>query len=274
MDYQAEYDNRRRVPAYEAISRRWAERSQAYRETATVEFGLPYGLGQRHRFDLYRCGLVNAPLVIYLHGGYWQWGDRALYGFLAESLNAAEIDVAIPSYPLCPAVTVLEIIRDIRECLIAIRRSTAVRPLVVGHSAGGQLAASMLASDWSRVPGAPDDFVLSAVAVSGVFDLEPLIETAINDALNLDSTTARMASPRNWPAPAGRRLLAAVGAEESSEFRRQARDIVDLWGGAGARTEYLEVEAANHFTMVDELARAGSRLNLRVIDLARDPQSG
>jgi arylformamidase len=270
VDYQAEYDNRRRVPEYEAISRRWAERSRAYRETATVELGLPYGRGERHRFDLYRCGVVNAPLVVYLHGGYWQWGDRALYGFLAESLNAAEIDVAIPSYPLCPAATVLEIIRDIRGCLVAIWRFTAVRPLVVGHSAGGQLAASMLASDWSRILGAPDDFVLSAVAVSGVFDLEPLIETTINDALNLDSRTARMASPRNWPVPVGRRLLAVVGAEESSEFRWQARDIVDVWGGAGVRTDFLEVEAANHFTVVDELARIGSQLNLRVIDLACD----
>jgi arylformamidase len=107
--------------------------------------------------------------------------------------------------------------------------------------------------------------------VSGVFDLEPLIETTINDAIGLDGRTVRNASPRRWPAPLDRRLLAVVGAEESFEFRRQACDIVDTWGAGGADTELLEVAAVNHFTVVDELARSGSELNRRMIELARNP---
>jgi acetyl esterase/lipase len=103
--------------------------------------------------------VADAPLVVYLHGGYWQWGGRALYGFLAESVNAAGIDVAIPSYPLCPAVTVFEIMRDLRDCMKAIWRRTGVRPLAVGHSAGGHLASAMLATDWTVVPGVPHDLV-------------------------------------------------------------------------------------------------------------------
>jgi arylformamidase len=154
----------------------------------------------------------------------------------------------------------------------AIWRAEAKRPLVVGHSAGGHLASAMLATDWAAIGDVPDDLVTAAVAVSGIFDLEPLIETTMNDALGLDRESARSTSPRNWPAPVGRRLVAAVGGAESSEFRRQSREIAEAWRAGGTRAEYLEVEAANHFTVVDELARSGSPLNRRVIVLAQEQQ--
>ena len=113
--------------------------------------------------------------------------------FLAPALNAAGLDVAVPSYSLCPAVSVMDIVGEIRLCLAAIWKKTGKHPLVVGHSAGGHLTAAMLASDWSKVAGVPADLVRAGVAISGVFDVAPLIPTSLNEALRLDAEAARTA---------------------------------------------------------------------------------
>ena len=270
MDYEAEYNNRRRVPEHVEINARWQAASAAYRSTARADLDQPYGPGERHRYDLYFAGDPKAPLVVYVHGGYWQRGDRKEYAFLARALNAAGLDVAVPSYSLCPAVSVMDIVGEIRLCLAVLWRKTGKHPLVVGHSAGGHLTAAMVASDWSKVVGVPPDLVRAGVAISGVFDLPPLIPTSLNEALRLDAQTARAASPLFWPPPPkGRTLVAAVGGAESAEFLRQSRDIVAAWRRAGLACEYLEVPGANHFTVVDELTRPGSALSGKVAALAR-----
>jgi arylformamidase len=108
--------------------------------------------------------------------------------------------------------------------------------------------------------------VAGGIAISGIFDLQPLVPTSINGALGLDLETAREASPKFWPPPPpGRALTAVVGAEESSEFLRQSREIVERWGAAGVETEYLEVPGTNHFTVVDELTRPRSSLFKRLV---------
>ena len=262
LDYEAEYNNSARVPEFPQIAARWEAASAAYREVARAELDRRYGPGERHLYDLYDAGAADAPLLVYVHGGYWQSGDRSLYGFVAEAFNGAGLDVAIPSYSLCPDVSVLDIVDDLRLFLGELWKKTGARALVIGHSAGGHLTAALLATD---------DLVRAGVAISGVFDLEPLVETSINGALGLDAAAARAASPRFWPPPAkGRTLVAAVGAEESSEFRRQSRELADEWAAAGVQAEYAEIEAANHFTVVDELARPGSALHERVLTLATE----
>jgi arylformamidase len=269
-DYEVEYDNRRRVPEVGAIFDRWKAASDVYRETANAELDRSYGPGDRHRYDLFFAHSAGAPLVVYVHGGYWQWGDRPLYSFLAEGLNANGLTVAVPSYSLCPTVSVLDIVGELRTFLAALWNQTSAHPLVVGHSAGGHLTAAMVATDWSAIPDVPDDLVRAGIAISGIFDLQPLVSTSINNALGLDLETARDASPRFWPAPPKRRaLIAAVGAAESSEFLRQSREIVELWGGAGLETEYLEVPRTNHFTILDELTQPQSDFFRAVFAMAQ-----
>jgi arylformamidase len=271
LDYEAEYNNSARVPEFPEIAARWKAVSAAYREVARADLDQPYGPGERHRFDLFYAGVADASLLVYVHGGYWQSGDRSLYGFVAQAFNDAGLDVAIPSYTLCPEASVLDIVDDLRFCLAQLWRTTRIRPLVIGHSAGGHLTAAMLATRWETVAGVPGDLVRGGVAISGVFDLEPLVRTSINGALGLDTSAARTASPRFWPSPAkGRALVAAVGAEESPEFRRQSRELADHWGAAGVRTEYAEIEGANHFSVVEELARPGSALNERVLTFTEE----
>jgi len=273
-DYEVEYNNRRRVADAGAIAERWKVASAGYRETAHAELDLPYGPAERHRYDLFFADR-DAPVVAYVHGGYWQSGDRALYSFLAEGLNANGLTVAVPSYSLCPSVSVLGIVGELRSFLAALWKQTHAHPLVVGHSAGGHLTAAMLATDWRDLPRVPDDLVRGGIAISGIFDLQPLVSTSINGALGLDLQTARDASPRFWPTPPQRRALtAAVGAAESSEFLRQSREIVESWGTAGLETEYLEVPGTNHFTILGELTKPGSPLSQRVSAMAQRVQIG
>jgi arylformamidase len=141
--------------------------------------------------------------------------------------------------------------------------------LVYGHSAGGHLAAAMVATDWASLyPKAPPDLVPAAYAISGVFDLSPLVQISVNQDLRLDAEQARRLSPASWPAPQGRTFDAVVGGLESSEFKRQSELIVKTWRGL-AETRYEEVPDTNHFTVLDPLADPQSAMTRRVAELAR-----
>ena len=271
IDHEAEYNNRLRIPEYRAIVARWQATSAANRGTARADLDQPYGPGERQCYDLYYAAEPTAPLVVFIHGGYWQMGGRQDTAFVARALNAAGIDVAVPSYSLCPTVSVMQIIEELRRCLAVLWTRTKKRPVVVGHSAGGHLTAAMLASDWSKVPGVPADLVRAGCAISGVFELAPLIATSINTAMRLDPRTASDASPLFWPPPPeGRVLVAAVGEHETSEFHRQSRAMTEAWASAGVTTEVLSVAGTNHFTIVDELTRPDSALFGRVVRLAME----
>jgi len=270
IDLDAEYLGSRQVPEWPAILARWQAASAVVRGAARCELDRPYGAGARQRYDLFHADAASAPLVVFIHGGYWRTGERADYEFLASGLTAAGLDAAFPSYSLCPAVTVLEIIDELRRCLAALWAATGKHPLVIGHSAGGQLTAAMLATDWAAVPRVPADLVRAGCAISGIFELAPLMATSINAAVRLDDQSAIAASPLYWPPPpAGRTLFAAVGGDESSEFHRQSRTMAAAWARAGVHTEYLSVAGANHFTVVDELTRPDSALFGHVVSLAR-----
>ena len=176
--------------------------SAAYRLASAPENDRPYGAKERQRYDLFVASSGSAPLVVYVHGGYWQRGDRKDFSFIARELNANGITVAIPSYSLCPAASVMEIIDEMALCLVTLWKKLRRRPLVIGHSAGGHLSAAMLANEWWVAWRAfQPDLVRAAYGLSGVYDLAPLIGTSLNAALDLSTELARAASPIFRPAP-------------------------------------------------------------------------
>lgn len=272
IDYEAEYSNRRAVPDHEAISAPLVKASAEWRAEGDMLADQSYGPGERQRFDLFRArraGSGTAPLVVYIHGGYWQRGDRKAVSFVARALNARGIDVACPSYSLAPAAPVSAIVDDLRQCLRVLHDRTKAHPVVVGHSAGGHLAAAMLATDWSAVLGVPKDLVRSAYALSGVFDPTPLIGTSLNEALRLDAASARAIDLIHGRAPpSSATMVAAVGAEESAEFIRQSLALAEAWSRAGVKAECVLVPNANHFSIVREMARPESAVLARIVSLA------
>ena len=266
MDLQAEYDNRARVPAHPAILEAWRRDAAAWQAACPrAELGLAYGPGPREKLDLFwpEADGGAAPLALFLHGGYWQAMGREWSSHCARGLNGQGVAVAVPSYDLCPAVTVATIVGQARAAALWLFRRHRRPLLAIGHSAGGQLAALLLATDWRAIdPALPADLVQAALPISGVFELEPLLPTTIGAALRLDPAEARALSPRWHPSP-GRPLHCLVGGAESGEFLRQSRDMAAAWGGS------CEVApGANHFTVVAPLADPGSALVARAKRLA------
>jgi arylformamidase len=266
VDYEAEYNNRARVPENPQLMAGWARDAAAYREQKAPR-RVAYGAGPRNTIDLFEVDGGGA-IVLFIHGGYWQALDGSSFSHCARGLNVHGVTVAVPSYDLCPQVTVETIIQQMRS---AVRELAKLgRPLVVsGHSAGGHLAACLLATHWPALDSAlPKDVVRAAYGISGLFELEPLVGTSVNKALSMDAASARAASPLFWTPPAGRSLDAVVGGRESSEYLRQSRGIVERWGAGGVATRYGEVPDANHFTAIAPLADANSPMVLRLKELA------
>jgi len=266
VDYEAEYNNRARVPEHPAHFAGWVRDAAAYREKCAPR-SIAYGPGVRNKIDFFP-GNGNSAVVVFIHGGYWQAFDGSFFSHLAAGLNAHGVGVAIPTHDLCPEVTVEQIIGEMRAASRELAKLE--RPLVIsGHSAGGHLAACMLATDWRAFdPSLPADLVTAAYAISGLFDLGPLVKTTINNALHLDEATARAASPLFWKAPVHGSLDAVVGGNESAEYFRQSKTIVDAWGAAGLSTRFGTVADANHFTAIAPLADPSSPMVRRLKQLA------
>ena len=272
-DYETEYDNRGRVPEHPEIFARWQREAAAYRAAARdAEFGLVYGLSPRQTVDLFSAKDDDAmtPLALFIHGGWWRSLDPSMFSQLAAGPNARGVTVAVAGYDFCPQVSIATIIEEMRTACLWLWRKHKKRIFVYGHSAGGHLAACLLAQDWRAFASdAPADLVPAAYAISGVYDLAPLVHVSQNSDLRLDDAEARRVSPLYWKVPAGRTLDAVVGALESSEFLRQSKIIAEGWGARGVAARYEEVAGTNHFSVVDALSDPESAMTRRVVDLAQ-----
>lgn len=262
IDLEAEYNNRARVPDHQAVMLRWRSAAEAAR-AAHPPVEIAYGAGEREGMDLFEAA-PDAPVAVFLHGGYWQALDRSWFSGLAPALLAQGVSLAIPSYDLAPSVRLGHILRQVRAAVETVRERTGARPMVFGHSAGGHMAACLLSEGRAS----------AAVAISGVFDLAPLIPTSLNVALRLDALEAAALSPIHWPVPNGSTpggtvLDCVVGGDESPEFLRQSRMMVDLWGAKGVETRYEALPGLNHFTVLDPLFDKNGGLVKRIAALAR-----
>jgi len=261
-ELQEQYSARAAVPAHPAIFERWQAESAAWRAEATAtgraRLALAYGARERERIDLFlpASSPTNAPLHAFLHGGYWQSMERGDFSFVARGLTAAGFAVAVVGYPLCPDVTLADIVDSTRNALDWLHARAdglglSSGPIhVSGHSAGGHLAAMAAVRD-ARIGAAP---IAGIAPVSGVFELEPLVYTRINAALRLDVATARALSVHEVEPPTGVRLDAFVGGDESDEFQRQSGALVAAWETRAGEAALLHrVTGRNHFTLLDAL---------------------
>ena len=274
IDYEVEYNNRARVPDHEQIFARWARDAELYRadmlKAGRAELGVSFGDTPRQMMDLFHPQSGGgAPLAVFVHGGYWRSLDPSMFSHMARGLNAHGVSVAVTGYDLCPTVGIIDIIEQTRRACIFLWQRLGRRMLVSGHSAGGHLAAAMVATDWvSLYPKAPADLVPAGYSISGVFDLTPLLGVSMNQDLRLDAEDVRGVSPVFWPIAPGRVFDAVVGGAESGEFKRQSRMIADAWREK-AQTRYEEIVGANHFTALDPLTDPQSAMVGRVAVLAQ-----
>ncbi len=267
----AQYNNGDRVPDYPDYIERWTRDSEATRAGLDCRLDLAYGPGERQRLDIFPASSPGAPLLVFIHGGYWQRLDKNVFSYLADAFVAAGIGFAAIGYPLAPAAGLDEISESARAAFEWLGRNAAEhgldpdRMFVAGHSAGGHLTAAMLATDWAARDGVPADLVKGGCAISGLYDLEPIRLCYLNKVLGMDEAVARRNSPVHDLAGASGDLIVTVGGDESEEFHRQQADLVAGWRARGLEPAEIPQPGKNHFSVVDQLAAPDSALHKAVI---------
>ena len=265
-EIDAEYDVERSVPDFMHYARQYVEGSATARRTLEARLGLRYGPTLDEHLDIFPAPRRNAPILVFLHGGYWRLLSARDFSFVAAGPVAAGVTVAVVNHSLCPAVTLDEIVRQIRAAIAWLWRhgrehnGDPENIHVCGHSAGGQLTAMAALTEWERDYGLPRTVVKSGISISGLFDLEPLRHSFLQGDLRLDDGLIARNSPlllvRTVPVP----LLVTCGGDESAEFLRQSEDFLDAWSGAGNRGIRLAQPGRNHFTAITGLADPDSAL--------------
>ncbi len=274
------YNNRGLVPDFAQHLSRWAANSARVRAEQACLLDVPYGAGPNETLDLFPAvGVTSpAPVLVFLHGGYWRGLDKADHSFVAPPFTQTGTCVVVPNYALCPAVTVPQIVLQMVRALAWTWRHVAQhggdpkRITVAGHSAGGHLAAMLLACQWQRwAADLPPRLVRKALSISGLYELDSIRRTPhLQPDLRLTPAQSRKASPACLPSPglvSGRgQLYSVAGGDESEAFLLQNRLIQQAWGRRVVPV-CEEVPGLNHFSMLGALAQPGARVNQLALDL-------
>jgi len=267
------YNNRALVPNFADHFSSWVEGSQAARTQLACQLDLAYGEGPNETLDIFPAKKPNAPVIVFIHGGYWRSLDKSDHSFVAPAMHDMGACVVVVNYALCPGtptepITIPDIALQMTHALAWVWKHIAKyggnpqNVVVAGHSAGGHLAAMLLACDWKAVdPSIPTHWIQKALSISGLYDLTPLRKTPfLQESLQLTAAHAKMASPALWPRPKKGILYTVAGGDESQEFLRHNRLIHQTWGPKTVPV-CEALPGLNHFSIVSDLTKKGTRLN-------------
>lgn len=254
-----EYSPSRLVDSLDDYLADYAGRSLAARKqlASSSKIGLKYGPYDRHRLDYFATSRADAPLVVFLHGGFWSALDESSFSFPAPAFLDAGINYASVTYRLAPEASLTEIVTDAQMAVQWLQSQAGAlgfepnQILIVGHSAGAHLAAMMLTTE-ARIKG--------ALLISGVYDLEPMRRSYVNDTVRVDAKEALTNSPNAIPPVADSAVHIAVGYIETYEFKRQSALLLDAWKGDLPYCKLAEYEGRDHFNILFDLADPSSSL--------------
>ncbi len=268
----AQYNNRARIPQYVDYFDRWLEWSEATRRALPGGRDVAYGALPVETLDIFPAERADAPVLIMIHGGYWYSLDKHHDSFVAEGCRPHGVATVVVNYGLAPDYGMDEIVRQNRAAAAWVWRNAASfggdpsRIHALGQSAGGHLAAMLLATDWPAFgDGLPPGLVRSAVSISGIYELEPIRLCYLNDRLGMDEAEARRNSPAAQRYPVAAPLMLVSGDIESEEYARQAEAMAAVWAAHGYPLDRLELPGFNHFTMADQLREPESDLTRAVM---------
>lgn len=260
-----QFNNRARCPDFATYIARYPQSSARVRAEIGGELDLAYGPGPRDKLDLFRpkaAGSGKPPVLVFIHGGYWQQLDKSYFSYLARSWTRSGAAFVALGYPICPGVTMEQLVSSVRAGIAWVASEAGAlgldgrRIAVAGHSAGGHLTAMATTG-----PG-PD--LVGGVALSGLYDLEPIRLSYLNAALRMGPEEARRLSPIHLPRPRGGHLILAVGSAESEEYHRQQDTLAATWD-----VEARSLAGLHHFSIVDTLADQANPLFQTVAELLR-----
>jgi arylformamidase len=244
--------------------------SAAARARLKGEFNVAYGDTPRQALDIYYANEGGAPIVVYLHGGYWRVGEKEKQAVLAEPLVQAGFPVVMLGTDLCPAVSLDEIVAQVMRGIVWTARNAkriggdGRRIYLYGHSAGAHLAAMGLAEDWTR-HGLAADLICGATMVSGIYDVEPVLHISVNDLIRLTPDRVNALSPQFHPPRNPVPLVLAAGGEEAPGWVAQTHEYATVCERAGCKVEVIVVPHEGHFSTIPMQADAGHPINLAML---------
>jgi arylformamidase len=268
-ELDAQYNLRMLFPdaasLYEAFC---ARESEEARENLVHHLDVPFGPTLAEHVDLYPAG-DGAPILIYVHGGFWALRTSREFGFVARGPVSEGVATVVTNYALCPTVTIDEVVRQTRAAVAWVYRNAhsfggdPERLHVAGHSAGGHLVAMLLATDWEGDYGLPAEVIKSATVISGLFDLAPFPYTFLQpkvqltwDQVQRNSPILHLPGPQSGAPP----LFVAYGEDETDEFKRQSEDFLWAWKENGLSGGRLILSGKNHYDVIDGFLDASSPL--------------
>jgi len=272
-NYDLLYNPRLTVPGHQQVSERWQRASEKARATLDCYLDVPYGPLEAQRMDIFRAQGGSRGLLMFIHGGYWRARDKRDFSFLAPALTRAGVTLALPNYSLCPAVEVRHIVMEmVQACAWLYRNGSnfgapAGRLHVCGHSAGGHLAAMMLAAVWPAYSrDLPGKTVLGGLSISGLYDLTEICKVpSVNCDVRLSEKSAAEVSPAFVPPATDAPLYTAVGTDENEGFHIQNRLIAEKW--KSVHKDDIACPGDNHFTVLDRLADPAGSLHRAVLKM-------
>ena len=268
MEYQ--FNPRVTVTEYPRLTEEREKASEATRAKLKHSRDVRYGSGPGMRLDIFPAEQAGAPVHVYIHGGYWRGGSKDAYSFIAEPFVEAGATMVLLEYDLCPQVTVPDIMRQTREGIAWVYRNIAdhggdpERLYLSGSSAGGHLVARALSHRWEE-DGLPVDIIKGAVAITGVYDSEPVFYVSSNEDIRLTPDSAREISAMLHPPLDRTPLVVAVGGAETRGWIGMSRDFFALCQERGVECSYLEVPGTHHFSVSGQLGERGSLLGRTVL---------
>jgi arylformamidase len=270
---EREYNLRQAFPDHPQWFARWSAESAAARSRLDSRLDIRYGSGPKQTLDLFPAKSPRGALL-FIHGGYWRALDKDDHSFVASAFVDKGVGVVVINYDLCPNVSIAHIVEECRQAVAWLwreGRSQGVpveRLFIAGHSAGGHLVAMLYATDWRRY-GVPVDAIRGGLSISGVFDLEPLIQVSFNADLKLDRGKARAMSPIHCAAEVRAPLLLAVGSGETSEFSRQSWLLWERWPECRPATAHspLFIADRHHYSIMSELGDRKSELTAATLEM-------
>ena len=262
-----EYRARGTVPleVFEEAVGRYATDSARAREALECREDVRYGDSADEVVDIFPAG-GGAPVLVFIHGGYWRMLSQKESAFMAECFVGLGAAVVTVNYSLAPEASLDTIVAQCRRALAWTHANAPSfgadpeRIFVTGSSAGGHLTGAMIAGGWRAEFGVPEDIVKGACALSGIFDLEPIRLSEVNEWAKLDEAAARRNSPIHHLPEKGCPLIVSYGGNETSEFKRQTDDYAAAWRAAGFDATYIDMAETNHFDIVFDYQDPDGRL--------------
>lgn len=271
-----QYNTRLHVPEFADYFKRWEELSRETEQKLPCIKDIAYGDLPRECLDIYPSVQPGSKTLVFIHGGYWQLLDKSLFHFIASGFHSYGVTIALVTYPLAPEVFIGQIVSSCKKAMQWLYANLPAfngdpdQIYVVGHSAGGHLAAMLMATDWPAFdPSIPTDILKGVCTASGLFNLVPIQRTYLNAVLKIDEETAKWNSPARLEPLSGCPLIVAVGEDETAEFKDQSKEFYNCWKNKGADVQLLQLPGHNHYSIAEAIVDGQSLLHQALAKLLK-----